>query len=654
MSLAGKLELINRYINGSRQIRNLTMKQISNSPSALTKIEYIGNVLPNLDNFMITDKADGIRHFVVFEYGNMYVISRDIKRIDLNYKDKNLYIFDAELVDEVFYVFDIIVFSGQNVSRLPFIQRYEYMNKLQKSISRDISNIKVKKFVKISKGLDVKKFYKKSASRGLYEIDGIIFTRFDTGGYKRTQHYKWKPPEQLTIDFLAIKSGSVYNLYNGIDIHMFQKLGMDRNVSSYINSEDVHYLDVFESKVDRSEFELAKTYFPVLFKPSIILYSGTTPAPTHIFKYSTTQSKAADIDRQVVELKWDVLGLQWKLVKIRTDRDEELRSGTYFGNNYRIAEMTFQSILNPLRLEDFSKSIQSIQKNTYFSRNQSSEHMAVRKYNSFIKRSIINQQNGSKKIVDLASGKGQDLFTYINNGVCDLLMIEKDSDAIDEIVRRKYIATRQNTYQANENCQGTNIKIINDDLLSKNIIKKIPQYYTEIGKQADTIICNFALHYLISTLKDTQHMCNLIDIILKPGGEFIFTALNGELLYNFLKSKPGQIWNPEKAYKIKLYNGKSDKSRSSKSSGGNNNLFKPFSHIIEINLPCSSVPMKEVLIDIRMLDKEFRKKNIIRVESVNFDKFLKDYNSKYVLTSNDKIFTTFYSYHIYKKVGKKK
>ena len=74
----------------------------------------------------------------------------------------------------------------------------------------------------------------------------------------------------------------------------------------------------------------------------------------------------------IVELVWDKN--KWKLLKIRDDRQIDVNRGNYFGNDHRIAEITWHSIFWPLKLEHFlnekTKYINNLTANLYVNDNK--------------------------------------------------------------------------------------------------------------------------------------------------------------------------------------------------------------------------------------------------------------------------------------------
>ena len=151
--------------------------------------------------------------------------------------------------------------------------------------------------------------------------------------------YKYKPPEELTIDFLIKKcpvesyqpnkpeNKLLYFLFCGIGKRVFYKLRM--NLIK-------HYNDIFPNIDTRN----LPQYFPIQFEPR-------SNKNAYMF-----WSERENLDNQVGEFLYDLKTKEWKLKKLRDDRKIEVMRGNYFGNNYKIAEIIWMNLHDPLVIED--------------------------------------------------------------------------------------------------------------------------------------------------------------------------------------------------------------------------------------------------------------------------------------------------------------
>ena len=56
---------------------------------------------------------------------------------------------------------------------------------------------------------------------------------------------------------------------------------------------------------------------------------------------------------------------------------------------------------------------------------------------------LINQISSNSNVLDLASGKGQDLGRYVKKPINKLLLMEYDKTAMLELINRKYSLVKQ-------------------------------------------------------------------------------------------------------------------------------------------------------------------------------------------------------------------
>lgn len=582
-------------------------KQLGNNPIPLTKKGYIMDVLPNILNYYITDKADGLRCFLMITKNYIkYLTSEKVTYLQVKNPFTNEYIFDCELINDIIYIFDVIKYNNENVSNQTFQHRYKLLQEFQNKLNMDF--IRVKKFYKLSVGnyqntiLNVYKYAPKS-----YTVDGLIFIE-SNANYNNTLNLKWKPPGFLTIDFLAIRTFSgapnEYVLLTGINPKMAKHFGLETNAN---------YSRILKS-LEELGIEINPDYIPVPFYNSLI---------PNLFIFKTD----IDVHGHIIELS--LKDSKWVFHRIRYDRNPELKNGSYYGNNYKVAETTLQSILNPLSIKEMVLSYEDLIGEMYFKK-QDDTYIIVKKFNNNIKNTLIQRYTDGEAVMDLASGRGGDLYKYAHS-VKNLLMLEKDINAVDEIIDRKY-----KIFTNNVNC---NLVVLQMDLnkdYKKNIISiennfANANHYNNIylykKESIPTIFCHFAFHYLVSSEKAAKNIISFIAHYLSKNGKFVITIFDGQRVFDLLKQHNG-MWKTDK-YMIKSKNiGK---------------IFSGYNNKIDVLLPLSDKPYEEPLIDLFALDKIFKKHNIMRVEERNFE-------SGESMLNEDKQFISLYKYVIYTKI----
>lgn len=572
-------------------------KRMGNQVIELTKSIFLSDMYPRIDNTWMTDKADGLRAFVVFEGGVAKVItSTNLEGILLKAEFSGRAIADAEyFADDGVYLFDVIMFEGKNMAGRPFEERMPLLEKLS-----DDSNVMAKEYVKLD-GDYGKKMKAALKKRRPYDIDGLIFT---AGGdnYRQTKNYKWKPLNKMTIDFLAVECPpsllgvSPFIKKPGKILHL---------LFSYINPRKFEALGLTFIRDYKKMFpQTDPSYFPVQFSPS---------SDPHAYLFWHNKS----LDRQIVELGRDK---EWKFYRVRDDKDKP--------NDFRIAELTFQNYFNPLTLEDMSNVAKG-----YFQEDDSKLHEGSRHFNSFVKSKLIERYGtNSPWVMDLAGGKGQDLFRYAKVGVKNLIYLEIDKDGITEIINRKH------------SVKGVRVYTVEADLTAapKTNIKKVEAVGLQMKGGIPLIVCNFAIHYLIKTSKHVKQLLDFIKHFLEPGGRFIFTAFDGKTVFDMLKKTDRWQWDVMEGEVLKYSIKREFRS----------NEMTPTNQKIGVKLPFSGdAYYSEYLVNNAYLEKAW-KGVMKRVEFGSFSEYLETYAKEnqrgYAgLSRDDKKFVSLYHYAVY-------
>ena len=179
-----------------------------------------GNVVPltnfalqniNEDNAVWLEKTDGVRKNLQIENGEMIDIKSGEKISISGFDDIKRTIIDAELYDGKYYIFDVAIANGEDVSNLPFPDRID-------SIKPYLSNqdlIQTKPFYQIKSIESIVDIANSLKSPSGMEIDGVIVQRTDLPFEVKDSVFKLKKPILNTIDLLYCKSNApnIYNLF---------------------------------------------------------------------------------------------------------------------------------------------------------------------------------------------------------------------------------------------------------------------------------------------------------------------------------------------------------------------------------------------------------------------------------------------------------
>lgn len=596
---------------------NLGLKQIGNNPIELDKNSY-NKIIPEIDNFIITEKIDGVRTMLII-YENGYEVVNDkynfihFEPERIIEKSNKYIILDTEEYEinnkKFYFVFDVIWYY-KNVSNLPFYKnRIELINE----IVEKYDFLKSKTFISLDNNypIQIKNFYE-NMKNSEYKTDGIIFITKNKN-YNNTINYKWKSQENATIDFVAKKcpdglmksndenNKTLYFLFSGIKADQYKSLGIQK----------INYYNKFFPTVSWKD-----SYIPIQFSPS-------SNPDAYLF-----WSDYPNLNGKIVELNYKN---EWNLVKIREDRVEDLKRKMYYGNNFRIAENIWMKYSNALSIDYLCNP-----KLGYFKQSNNLHYKYIRKYHNYIKELLLNEKDNISSVIDLAGGKGQDLLKYINKNIKEILIIDNDENALSEIINRKHMYIKDKKELVDTNIYVKNINLINS---IKKITDEIKIIKSNLIK-TDLVVCNFAIHYFTYNEKRIKSFVGLINSLIKKNGIFIFTVFNGRKIFNLLENKDTwMIKNNETVYKIyKNYSGD----------------FTGENQKIKVLLPFDSEPCDEYLINTELIIDKLKSKKIILRKSGSFDEFLskyKTYNLNFYnkLSECDKTFTSLYNFYIFQK-----
>jgi hypothetical protein len=582
-----------------------TMKSILPNAVEIDKKQYFDNVLGDIDNFYITPKIDGLRSLLIIDT-DIELYTSEFQSLGKNewFKGKTA-IMEGEYHEDIFYAYDILEYNGQNLTGDNFQTRYKTLvefNGIWKGLhikefvrlTTDSYKKEIPKLVESNKKWNLQKSKK-------YHIDGIIFTSA-MNRYTKTKFYKWKPYTDITIDFLAkrcpklLQGISPYVSKRGKQLYVLFN-GVNKNTYKKLNIQKIKYYDTLFPRYGGD-------YFPIQFSPS-------DNQIAYLFWHDT------DIDGKVVELNRDTKSDEWNLVKIREDRMIDMKNKTYYGNDYRVAELIWRNYVNPLTVADLTMDIEDLAKDFYFQTSHSEDYKAVRKFNNMVKSEILNRftnYNEKDTVVDLGCGKGQDLMKYaMIPTIKNCIMIDSNENNLSEVVERKY------SFVDNHTINGSlNVSVQCLDLLKnwKTNLDKLKYNLPFLQRNnVKLVVCNFAIHYFVKSTTDIDNLVDFVDQFMPSGSRFIFTCLDGKMIHNMLSSgKVKGEWGDGSKYLIKAKY--------------TNKIFKGGEEI-ELLLPFSNgVLYSEYLVNLDLLERRLKRKRILLETCDEFKSYLDKFKFK--------------------------
>ena len=637
--------------------RESGFKRLCPNPVELNRPIYFKQVLPNIENYFMTDKMDGIHAVLVIDElytqvrnkrnyigAHIYAVSDQIYEISpfINHPKAIVEhtVLDTEMMvdkkgERSFHCFDVIALASKRIVGIPFGERLNRFKAVDALMDKHELG-SVKEFIRLTKDKyceQIKTFYAKKRD---YAIDGIILTptgsfykdaiklrknrmdRIYNTEYSNTITFKWKPLDQLTIDFYLMahptKKGA-YVLCSGVDRKTFDQLKLS-------------FFEGYKAPVSPRAFQ----YFPIQFET----YDGA-------FDYVWTPTeKSENLNGMVGEFRFaDKNGrLQIpQMIRLRTDRVQDIAKGEYYGNALRYSELIWHSIQHPLLIDDLCAPTSS----AYFAGSDDGWYKASRGFNSFVKTYLMETYllpGKDARLMDVAAGRGQDLARAVELGYTEIVALDKDVDALSELLERKYnLRVRVKNAAAN-----IHVKQIDLEDSAEESIKalKLPK------ESADSVMINFAIHYICHAATAGKQdpiteFVKLCSFYLKSGGKVMITAFNGEDVFD--KLKESDEWSVSEHDRVKYSIKKAFQSTELTNVDQGIDVLLPFSN---------GNYYREYLVNYQYIQTVFEAHGFKLVKTDSFGSLIRTFKQQNArgfkeLTQGDKEYVALYGYMIFEK-----
>ena len=586
------------------------------------------NIISIDNHYSVTDKADGERNLLYIDNdGKIFLINHkmEVRYTGLSCNLKNC-VMDGEhikydknnnlLSRSLFGVFDIYFYNGHDIRNKVLYTGDESLDNARYNILKNIfNNIIDINNDKSSNGIniflkefefcmdDTQSIFKKSEfilkkfegeHGNNYYIDGLIFTPINYAvcetkegeiNYSEYKHkasgvtwnrvFKWKPPQDNSVDFLIEFENEMNDKGKKID-----KISIEYNETNTVRYK-TGILKVGMSLKDKLSFNICKSlYSPIKvdnksyvfteFKPTN--NAGDNTFKTKIYlsdgdKSYCENDKSEIIHGNIVEFVYNTDTNHWKPIRTRFDKVRP--------NDFKVANSNWASINNPISKEMIStgNSIPDISESDELYWTGSKSNIEYDKYtknmrnfhNLIIKNNLIvnvpklfDEETDEINLLELGCGKGGDLNRWRYGNYTKVLALDSNKIALEDPndgacmryhnLVKKHKEKQPKTIFVYADCTN-NIKNgdagknpENKELLfslfgskDKNKINKDVRNVHNMFSNFQVISSQFSLHYFV---QNEQYLTSFIENIsenLSEGGYFIGTTFDGSSVFNMLK-----------------------------------------------------------------------------------------------------------------------
>jgi len=206
-------------------------------------------------------------------------------------------------------------------------------------------------------------------------------------------------------------------------------------------------------------------------------------------------------------------------------------------NNYKVNYPPHNQVKN--EFEKFvNKEISDRRKNSSIS--------DLRNFHNFIKRTLLvnvsslyrsQNKNQEVNLLDIAVGRGGDLQKYQAGNIKNIFGFDKSRESIESI--NPFNQGAQTRYANLKDQLNINAEFAVGDAMqpSMELINQILQFMKNNGMNGFEIMsCQFAVHYFFQSEIALQNVFRAFSPLIKKGGYFVGTTVNGQKITDLLKS----------------------------------------------------------------------------------------------------------------------
>jgi len=552
-----------------------TIKELIPQVLCLNRLNY-SKVYESLNDYYITEKNDGIRSIIMINENSIIVLNNELIKYEIN-KISDIEVSGYTLIADCeyilknskdsnvstieIYIIDVLLFRSiledvsfkQRLAVMYSQQFSDFFNKIVLIDNKHSIEFIIKKHIPITYD---------NLEKNVNEIklkencDGIIFTNINAS-YFETLAYKWKPLDKNTIDFYAMKMykdnpnvRGYYILFVGIRKTYLERIGIKffNIYPLYFTVEEIGNNVYIPIQFTCSYFPNSWIYYhdnDIEIDKKIIELGINYEINNKTNEIEIKFLEDVKFDKEVVTKK-NIRILDWKFHCVRKDRN--IINNKYYGNDYVVADNIISNYVSKFEVDDLVNYNPG-----YFANEKDNIYSYNTKANRVVTEKLISKLEDCELVIDVASGKGQDLGRYLRYKIRKVVFSDIDANGLIEIQNRMHQLTLKNERDGNGNENssnrnsrsiikyGTQIRLLKIDYTSgsKTILEKYINILQLNESTVDAFVCMFAFHYFMKN-GIYKELLIIFHKFLKIGGTFTITAYDGKTVYDLLKKHEGE------------------------------------------------------------------------------------------------------------------
>lgn len=669
--------------------QNQTRYFIRYQPVTLMKRNLLDpdvDVVSIQEDYSVTEKADGERYVLyISKTSDVYFINSRMNVIDMDMKHPSAKscLIDGEYITKgklntklnMYMAFDCYFVNGVDVRNKDLIDRLDMIDKsVLKDWKIDGITIEVKKFFYNTSKKTIFEETKKCIDRALtlpYHTDGLVFTplylppgalykndnTMNPYGGAWNKVFKWKPPEENTIDVL-LKFGneSIVETNDGTkqrcmyaDMFVAYKGSIESTVNivdmyNMIQKNNINYFDE-KNKVIKRVFDF--TYLPIV--------EGN--------KFPLTKEGNEFInDNMIVEMAYvpNSSYTRWSPLRLRKDKTAVMKQTNTLdnaANYYNTAMNVWMSINDPIDKEMLigtkkldKDEVKTDNQDLYYARETPRDRSLLRPmldfHNYWVKKKNLFDLFAEKnyRLLEVGCGQAGDLPKWIDNRFSQVVGIDNNEDnllnsnsgayrrMIDNIstmkLRSRFDLKKQSfvfllmdgsvAWDPDEIIKNTSSdefkylasvafgKINKSKILNKHLLN----VHNAMNDPFDVISCQFAVHYFFKDNATLDIFCSNINKHMKRNGYFIGCCLDGHIVNQAFTKKKNDIIQGKMNDKV-LWQIQKKYTDYDEKGSGEKNLGKQ----IDVYVETINKIIPEYLVDFELFQRKLEKFNITLVDT---------------------------------------